>query len=159
MYAYSKKYNYIINWSPKSGCTLFRKIFLELHKEELKNKPSNLWHDINIDFPKTSNIIKSSIPNIYLCRNPYKRVVSMFCNKYCGKTYSSIIRNIIMLDKITFYNFVLKLKELKDTNILNTNKSDIHINQQFLNFEKTDNTYIIKLENFNKEIIKVYNEL
>ena len=39
-YAYSKKYNYIIGWNAKSGCTLLRNIFLELHKDEV-NKISN----------------------------------------------------------------------------------------------------------------------
>jgi hypothetical protein len=83
----------------------------------------------------------------------------MFCNKYCGSTSSIEIQKLIILDKITFHNFVLKLQELNNLNILNTNKSDIHINKQFLNFKKTNNTYIIKLENFYKEIIQVYSDL
>jgi hypothetical protein len=83
----------------------------------------------------------------------------MFCNKYCGSTSSIEIQKLIILDKITFHNFVLKLQELNNLNILNTNKSDIHINKQFLNLKKKNNTYIIKLENFYTEIIQVYSNL
>ena len=33
--AYSKKYNYCIKYHPKSGCSVFRKLFLKLHINEL----------------------------------------------------------------------------------------------------------------------------
>ena len=80
-YAYSKKYNYIIGWNAKSGCTLLRNIFLELHKNEITNI-TNEHHSIERDFPLPSNI--NNIPVYILVRNPYSRIVSMFTNKYCG---------------------------------------------------------------------------
>ena len=33
------------------------------------------------------------MPNIYVCRNPYNRVVSMFCNKYCGGKGNILSKN------------------------------------------------------------------
>ena len=33
------------------------------------------------------------MPNIYVCRNPYNRVVSIFCNKYCGGKGNILSKN------------------------------------------------------------------
>jgi hypothetical protein len=38
MNAYSNKYDYIIRWNAKSGCTIFRQLFLKLHYEEIGNQ-------------------------------------------------------------------------------------------------------------------------
>jgi len=79
--AYSKEYNYFITWSAKSGCTMFRKLFLELHSNELSRLPKNKWHSLDGDFPIPIHVRRVNIKNILLCRNPYHRVVSMFTNK------------------------------------------------------------------------------
>ena len=157
MNAYSKKYNYIINWFPKSGCTYFRRLFLELHKNELDNTPTNLWHSLELDFPIPEDIDIDEIPKICLCRNPYNRVVSMFCNKYCGGE-KSVLPEKFTLDKVTFREFVKKLCEFKESYKLNS--IDIHISEQCSNYNKdSKNQHIIKLEEFDKSIIDIYNKL
>ena len=150
--AYSTTYNYIIIWNAKCGCTYFRQLFLELHKDELKTQPRNEWHELHNDFslPKI-NIDK--ISKIMVCRNPYRRVVSMFCNKYCGTT--SVLPTLIKLQKVTFKEFVNALKKIKQQGELNN--IDIHIVEQSNLMYK--NTEIVKLENFNEGIIDAYKNI
>ena len=151
--AYSKKYNYIINWTGKSGCTMFRRLFLSLHEDELPCEPKNAWHQIEFDFPLDKNKNKEEIPNIYLVRNPYKRVVSMFTNKYCG--VHSVLPRLFILEKITFRCFILKLLELKKHNRL----KDIHIIEQSFYYKSNANSHVIRLEEFNSKILDLYENL
>ena len=155
MYAYSKKHNYIIKWNAKCGCTLFRQLFLDLHKDELENEPTNRWHDISKDFPIPRNI--SKIQKIILCRNPYYRVVSMFCNKYCGGEGHNLLSKKFKLEKCTFRCFINKLLEFKKNNRLN--KIDLHIMEQTYDFEFDKYTHILHIEKFNIYVIKTYNKL
>lgn len=148
MQAYSTKYKYIIVWSAKSGCTLFRQLFLYLHKNELKKEPTNQWHSLERDFPISGNI--NDIKKIILCRNPYYRVVSMFCNKYCGGTVA-VLPKKFNLSKCTFREFVKQLKIFKDKG--NLNKIDCHIEEQKY---YDSNSYIVKIENFNESIKDAY---
>lgn len=153
-YAYSKKYNYIIGWSAKSGCTYFRQLFLELHKKELDQDPTDRWHVLEKDFPIPKNI--NNINKIILCRNPYKRVVSMFANKYCGGKDHRVLSYKFKLRKVTFREFIYALSYFKKQNKLNF--IDIHIQEQTLHFNK-NNAYIIKIEEFNNNIINLYKSL
>jgi len=154
---YSKNYNYIICYSAKSGCTLFRRLFLHLHKNELNREPTHCWHQLEKDFPLPENI--ENIPIIFLGRNPYKRIVSMFTNKYCGGKGISILPRFFKLDKITFRNFVYKLKELKANKRLNY--TNIHISEQSDCIKKLNknNINFVKLENFYYEIVEIYKKL
>lgn len=156
MNAYSKKYNYLIRWNGKSGCSYFRQLFLYLHESELKEKPRNKWHDIHMDFPLTQEVDLKNVTKLVLVRNPYTRVVSMFCNKYCGGEGHNLLSKKIKLKKCTFKNFVYKLKELKDINKLNY--YDIHIREQAYNCKIDEYTNIIKLESFNKSIKNIYSK-
>lgn len=157
MRAYSKKYNYIIYWSAKSGCTYFRQLFLELHKNELVGNSSNLWHALESDFPIPPTITNiDSIPKIVLCRNPYKRVVSMFCNKYCGGPGHATLSSKFTLQKITFRQFVLKLQELKNQQKINS--TDIHIAEQSNGINFT-NCHIVRLETFDESICEIYKKI
>jgi hypothetical protein len=151
-YAYSKKYNYIIGWNAKSGCTLFRNIFLELHKDEVKHI-SNKHHEIDKDFPLPNNL--ENIPVFILVRNPYSRIVSMFTNKYCGGKGNNWLYDRINLKEDNFLNFVKFIDNLKKNN--NLNNFDCHISEQSNNLIKNgNNCTILKLETFNKDIIKMY---
>ena len=90
-------------------------------------------------------------------RNPYKRVVSMFTNKYCGGKGHSQLPEKFILSKVTLRMFVLKLSELKKENKLN--KIDNHTEEQSNNYISNKNSYIVKLEEFDEKIIKVYKQL
>ena len=152
--AYSKKYKYIIIYSAKCGCTFFRKLFLELHKDELKGTPTNKWHTLNNDFPIPKNL--NNIPKIYLTRNPYTRLVSIFCNKYCGGINKWCLSTKFKLKKVTFREFVIKLCNFKKKKKLNS--IDIHINEQSCHFNN-NNIHILKLEDFDKSIVDIYSKL
>ena len=154
MDAYSKKYNYIIRWNAKSGCTFFRQLFLKLHYDEIE-KPTNKWHNIHHDFPLPDNLL--NIKKIILCRNPYYRAVSMFCNKYCGGKGHSILPEKIKLKKCTFRNFLNELNELKKQKKLNN--IDGHISEQSHNVIFNKDSYILKIENLNETICDIYKKM
>ncbi len=144
---YSKKYKYLVKYNAKSACTLIRKLFLELHKNELTKSPKRDYHDIHFDFPYTNNsIIKKKI---HIVRNPYKRVVSMFTEKYIGK--KNTLHNVIKLNKHTFYEFVKSLYNTNPDNI-----KDSHVKKQSRIYESND--IIIKCENLNDNLLKFYKE-
>jgi hypothetical protein len=150
-YASSKKYQYSIAWSAKGGCTLFRRLFLFLHQNELLKEPTNQWHELARDFPFTPKFQKA----ILLCRNPYDRAVSAFINKLCGGRGHNYLSKIIKLDQVSFKNFLLYLLEHKSK----LHKIDPHITPQVntLNCLEDHKIFKIKLENFDKEIIDAYN--
>lgn len=150
MNAYSKKYKYMIKYHAKSGCTLLRKLFLELHNDELYEKDDNIFTSLHEYFRYSEN--EEINLKIHLVRNPYMRIVSMFINKMCGGYNMAILNNFMKLEKHTFYHFVKYLYENKDF----IYEMDIHLHPQYREYQSDD--IIVKLENFNKEIIKAYNK-
>ena len=159
IFAYSEKYNYSIGWNGKCGCSMFRKLFVFLHKDELEEQGMNLMknvHQVQSYFPENPNINPFQFicrKQIILCRNPYKRAVSMFTDKICG-TYNTLLPKV-PIETITFRNFIYGLKKLKNNNRLD---KDSHIIPQISNFKKSDYTTIIKLEEFDEKITKVYTD-
>lgn len=150
MTASSKKYQYSIAWSAKSGCTLFRRLFLSLHQDELLREPTNNWHFLEADFPFDAKFKKA----IFLCRNPYNRVASAFTNKICGPPGNNFLSQTIKLDQVSFKNFLLYLLKHKSS----FHEIDQHVRPQFysLNPLKDHKVFNVKLENFDKEIIDAY---
>ena len=146
---YSKKYNYTITWCPKSGCSLIRNLFLQLHKNECKKELTNSYHSIHKDFPYNGENIKH---RMILVRNPYKRVVSMFTNKYMG--LQNKLYDKINLKKDSFYEFVLFLYNNKE-NLVKV--KDGHILKQSIQDKK--DCKIIKLENLNEELLNFYKKI
>jgi len=149
-YAYSKKYNYIIGWNAKSGCSSFRDLFLYLHADEVKT----ITHDrhlLQVDFPLPKNI--NNIPIFILVRNPYSRLVSCFTNKYCSTIGHALLRNKMTLNPCNYKTFINELKILETNNKLND--FDVHVQKQTHNL--LSNATILKLENYNSDIIKMYN--
>lgn len=151
MNASSKKYQYSIVWSAKSGCTLFRRLFLFLHQNELSSGPSRAWHCLPKDFSFNRKFQKI----IALSRDPYDRIVSAFINKICGGPGHNSLAKKIKLNQVSFKNFLLYLLEHKSE----LHKIDPHIRPQFnsLNCLKDHKMFKVKLENFDKEIIDAYN--
>lgn len=155
-YAYSKKHNYIIGYSAKSGCTYVRQLFLELHKNELNGEPTYKWHHLGLDFKIPNNINIDKTNKIIVSRNPYKRTVSMFIDKYCGGPGAGLLRNKFTIEKTTFRIFVKKLLYFKINKKLNN--IDVHIKEQSHNLNK-NNAQFIKLEEFNENIVNAYKSL
>ena len=92
---YSKKYDYMIKYHPKSGCTIFRHLFLELHKDEISPDVSHVTHHV---IEKLFPYNNQRVPfKLHLVRNPYTRVVSMFTNKMCSRGQGILNNTIIIL--------------------------------------------------------------
>ena len=150
--AYSHKYKYLIKWNAKCGCTLIRRFFLYLHEQE-KECEEKEWQNGLKTF-RYNYIDKPVIINTFiLVRNPFKRVVSMFINKYMGPLNIDNLRHKFILPEISFLSFVLKLKKLKEEK----NWLDIHLVPQYYNYN--DDDIIIKLENIKNRLIDLYSTI
>lgn len=88
----SDKYRYILFYNPKSACSVARKIFVELHREELsvehQSKLNSLrelnqddWHDIYQMYPMLPNKDYSGYFKFALVRHPLMRFVSAYLNR------------------------------------------------------------------------------
>lgn len=156
-YVYSKKYDYLMFYNAKSGCTTWYNLFFNLHKDEIKTEEIKLSRK---KFPKPKTKINLVKKKIMVVRNPFSRIVSLYTNRiinnyqYLRRTLhkSKILKKY---QKISFREFVDLLYKLNSKNILN--RLDIHLHKQTKYYFKDTN--IIKLENFNKEIIKIYTKL
>jgi hypothetical protein len=154
--AYSKKYNYLIMHSPKSGCTLIKGFFNKIHPNK-DNRIHYIGYDKIESIPK--HILSPLVPKIIVVRNPYYRVVSMFTNKYISDKRGPFIRQTFVRNKInvqplSFIRFLKILLQLKNTN--NLNKSDCHIASQLFKNHIDVNTKIVKLESLDIDLIEVY---
>lgn len=103
----------IFGWSPKCGCTHIKKIFLYLYKNEInleanchpkcaiynKNLPDNIHH----------------YTTIIICRNPYKRLISGFLDKY--NSVNGKLRHLWKHDRLTFREFIEELI-IKNWNVI-----------------------------------------
>lgn len=155
-FLYSTKLNYIVCYSAKSGCSTVRKIFLDLHINELEKMPSDGIHNLPQYFPLSPSCNKSSIPCIIVVRNPFSRVVSMFLDKYInnGTIMQKAINLGIEITNNSFTFFLYILLELKKANLLNS--LDDHIYEQTHSVKSIDNMHIVKLENFNEDFLNAY---
>ena len=88
----SHKYKYILKVFPKSGSSTLKNLFLHLHWEELgfkkaPNLSNQYFHRVehNLKDGKVNDDIfkkYKSYHKIYVVRNTYERVVSMYFNRY-----------------------------------------------------------------------------
>lgn len=141
-------YKFIIDWSPKAGCSVICKIFFDYMDElegALKYHPwihnsrdnyYNKYGTVNRELLLSNKIIK-----IKFVRNPYSRAVSSYIHvmrTYLKKNFNN--------EDMSFYTFLLNLEKKK-------NPCEIHYNLQMIYSEK-ENTFnhIIKIENLEKEI-------
>lgn len=148
----SYKHKYILITFPKSGCTLIRRSFLELNRDDdalkdcisslaKKNGLVNIAEDmleqfIQLGFSLTPEDLKTKYTGykiICVYRETYGRVVSMFFNKFAGVYDDETVKHLPLLwkhyyrisnDVATFRKFVNWLKDKKN--------SDIHYQEQIL---------------------------
>lgn len=79
------KYRYILLYSAKVACTSLRKLYLELHMEELNDEQRNHLRDYhNINEVQRYDLDKdySGYTTIAITRNPYARVISAFLDQF-----------------------------------------------------------------------------
>jgi hypothetical protein len=154
---YSKKYDYAVAYSAKAGCSSVRNLFLNLHNDELTEIPPDGHHSIHKYFPLTKDI--SGVKNKYIIvRNPYKRVTSMFINKFIGENniLQQAFRNHnIEYHDCSFITFLNCLKKIK--NRMKLADVNIHIAEQSDNLN--GNFQVIHLENFSNGVKNFYNKI
>ena len=100
----------MFGWSPKCGCSRVKKIFWFLQNNTIQNvvHTRNDSHNLPNDIQNYTIIIFS--------RNPYKRIISGFLDKY---RKNGEFRHLWKHNKITFYTFVDELIK-NDQNMVET---------------------------------------
>lgn len=149
------KLKVIFGWSAKCGCCHIKNIFWYLQGVE----KTNIHNDSYNNLPDENKM--NNYTTIIFTRNPYKRLVSGFLDKYrLGGEFRSLWKENIL----TFSNFIDKL-EKKNWNVINLNHFTPQTTQVFeknkilkskcvklFNIENIDYNYIEVL--FNKKIPK-----
>jgi hypothetical protein len=134
----------IFGWSAKCGCSHIKKLFYYLSKNDI-NHPI---HNENEKNELPSDINEYII--IVFIRNPYKRIVSGFLDKYTNKgefrilwkhdklTFKSFVDELIKnnWNMIEYHHFVSQTSEKFNNNIINAKIFKIY------DIEKIDYEYI-----------------
>lgn len=142
-------YKFIIDWTPKAGCSVICKIFFEymdILEEALKY--SSWIHNYREKYyyakygrVNNTQLLSNKIIKIKFVRNPYSRAVSSFLHVMKTK-----LKKLFNNEDMSFYTFLLNLKRKKYP-------SNSHYNLQMINSEKKNTfNHIIKIENLEKEI-------
>lgn len=92
----SKQFRYIFFYNPKSACSVARKLFLELHREELNHEQTQSlrqlreahqdeWHNVSSLFPYDESLNASldykGYSKLTLVRHPATRIISAYLNR------------------------------------------------------------------------------
>jgi len=140
----------IFGWSAKCACSHIKKIFWFLQNKKIDN-PIHTWRD--------SSYLPYDIQNyttILFCRNPYKRIVSGFLDKY---SKDGEFRHLWKYDTITFSKFVDTLlnnhAEIIDYHHFAPQTSE-NFNEDILIHSKSMTIYDIENINY-KHIESLYN--
>ena len=124
----SDKYRYVFFYNPKIACSVARKIFLDLHRDELtadqaaalqalRQAHQDDWHDINTLFPFRSDVDYSDYFKFTLVRHPAMRAVSAYLNRVVLKQtdqpkIAAKLRSHYGADVSVSYSFVQFLEYL-----------------------------------------------
>lgn len=158
---YNDKNKTIILWSYKCGCTFIKTLFYNI----ILNKKYSLKYIKLITYLSTYFSLDryklDFYKSIFICRNPYSRIVSCYIDKYINGwftkyfNYNIIINNILYsigLDRKIYFTFeefvnILYNKHLNNRSfyILETN----HLLPQIDNKTKIDKIY--RLEDFDEK--------
>ena len=151
-------HKFIIDWSPKAGCTVICKIFFDYMNELNKALNYSSWiHDYRQKyyyakhgFVNKNLLLSNYFIKIKFVRNPYSRAVSSYIH-----VMKTNLKKIFNNEDMSFYTFLLYLKQKKYSN-------DYHYCLQNIYLENKKNIFhhIIKIENLENEIKnlnKLYN--
>ena len=150
-----KKTKVIFGWSPKCGCSHIKKIFWFLQNDKINNIIHTIYDMNNLPYDI------ENYTTILISRNPYKRIISGFLDKYRKNgefkklwkyktiTFSMFIDELIqnnwkMIDK---HHFTQQTSENFDIKILNSK------NIKCYDIKNIDYKYIENL--YNKKIPEI----
>jgi Sulfotransferase family len=156
---YSKKFNYILKHRQKSGSSTLRKMFLEIHGEELNVELSHYNHS-QTEFIVPENLDLTKVRKLLVVRNPYSRIVSAFIDKYINDDKSCVsIKQVflekgIILHRDDFISFVRKIRLLRDEGVLDM--TDMHIRRQSFDLQFDEMTFVVRLEKLREGVVDFY---
>lgn len=130
----NEKHKVIFGWSAKCGCSHIKKIFLFLNNTKYIN---NYVH-IQITYGKLPKNIEN-YKVILIIRNPYKRIISGFLDKY--KKNGSYFKDWKTNLPLTFTNFVDKL--IEPNTIINKHHFTQQLSEEFNDIIRTHKELII----------------
>ena len=142
-------YKFIIDFTPKAGCSIICKMFFDYMDELEKALNYSPWiHNYRIKyyyhkygFVHYNQLSSNKIIKIKFVRNPYSRAVSSFIH-----VMKTELKQLFNNEDMSFYDFLINLKK-------NKYPSNPHYNLQMNNLEKKNTfNHIIKIENLEKEI-------
>ncbi len=133
------KYRYILLYSAKVACTSLRKLYLELHIDELSDEQRNhlrSYHNVNEVQRYDPDKDYSDYTTVAITRNPYARVISGFLDQFVYARNSAVEKMLAESPPKKFPdNFLEFLKYLRD---VPDKKRDTHFQTQaFLPFTLT----------------------
>jgi hypothetical protein len=146
----SKIKKIIFGWSAKCGCSKLKRIFYYL-EENLFDCKIHIESEYIVNFP--NNINEYTI--IIICRNPYKRLVSGFLDKYKNKgefrhlwkhntlTFTQFVDEIITnkWNMIEYHHFTKQTSESFDLNILKKAKLIKCFDIENIDYQYIENLY------------------
>lgn len=158
---YDNKKKNIIFWSYKCGCTYIRDIYYNLYLKLNYKKNTIKIITLFNRFNKLDPIKLLNYRKIYICRNPYSRIVSCFIDKYIKSHFSQWFKlnigiknffrffenkNFVRLTFKEFINLVYEKFVLKKYSLLEFD----HLTPQFsINYSNFKFDKIYKLEDLN----------
>lgn len=152
---YADKYKFILFWSYKCGCTFIKHLFYnKIMKYNYSTSYIKLLTALQTFF-KPNNQKLIIYKKIYVCRNPYARIVSCFIDKYIHGYFTFYMKSNLYIQsffgnkikKFTFKNFidlVYAKMILKKNNLLEYNHLECQFNKSYM-MDK-----IFKLEDLSK---------
>lgn len=146
-----KERKIIFGWSAKSGCSHIKRLFHYLNTDDIEN----FSHDM-FSFDMLPDIIDNYIIILFI-RNPYKRLVSGFLDKY---NINGSYRKLWSINKeLTFENFVDELYN-HNYNVIEKHHFTPQLSEAYNNrINLIENLILYDIENIDyKYIEKLYNK-
>jgi hypothetical protein len=158
---YSKKFDYVVFYNPKSACTTIRNLFFLLHEDEINKTQSpesiaELIGNAPTIFPLTNTATPTFKINVV--RDPYKRLISGFIDKVASLYYQPRLctgKEIYrwrfgssedQWKNLTFNDFLNYLSENRDV-------GDIHFQTQPV---IAGDVEIVRVESLQQDLLSVY---
>ena len=118
----NEKYQYILFYSAKAGCTSLRNLYIDIHRDEFTPEQLsglNRYHNLNLIQPFQEGKDYSNYFTYVITRNPYSRAVSAFLDQFVYARNSGVVKMLGSCpppngDPLNFVEFLEYLKKVPD---------------------------------------------